>query len=154
MEHTIKLPKHLNYKNVSNGGIPEPAFWAVDSGKEYQYLCRARDNDNDGNTFSYWKTGLFAGGHVELGSIQYRIFDICSTDGKSKYNDEYTLKYDEVQFIEIPCIFFGCNDVPYTGYVIGFYKDGSCAVMMPGDTAVTKVEASKVKYISDILEME
>lgn len=153
MEKTIKLPKHLDYKKVDIDGAPDITLWTEMSRKDYLYLCRARDEGED-RAFSYWRIALFVGGSVNLGNIQYYVHTISVDTSKYSYDDNYSSKYDEVQFIEIPCVFFRGDAIPYTGTVVGFYKDGSCAVIPSGETAITKIEASKVKYSSDILEME
>lgn len=153
MEHTIKLPTNLNYKKVNLHEIPEVGLWAVMSGKDYRYLCRARDNGED-STPAYWRVGLFVGGNVELGSIQYRIYPVNDTGDKDVYDDDYAVRYDEAQVIGIPCIYFDDGGEPFKGEVVGFYKDGSCAVVPCGDLGVNKIEPSKVRYVSDILEME
>jgi hypothetical protein len=153
MEHTIKLPTNLDYKKVRPHAIPEVSLWAVMSGKDYKYLCRARDND-EGDYISHWSVGLFVGGNVELGSIQYRIYPVDDTRDKAVYNDECAVRYDEAQFIGIPCIYFDDGGEPFKGEVVGFYKDGSCAVVPTGDLDIYKIEPSKVRYVSDILEME
>ena len=158
MEHTIKFPKNIDYKKVNIYAIPEVGLWAVMSGKDYKYLCRARDNGEGGNP-SYWRVGLFVGGNVELGSIQYRIYPVNDTGDKDVYDDDYAVRYDEAQFIGIPCIHFNDGGELFEGEVVGFYKDGSCAVVPVGDLGIEriekieKIEPSKVRYLSDILEM-
>ena len=154
MEKNIKLPKHLDYKKVQIYGTPYASEWEERSGTNYLYLCRARDTDDVDGGSSYWKTGLFTGGNVELGTIHYRMFPINNVNGKGEYNDDFSVGYDELQLIRLPCVFFTRDDVLDTGTVIGFYDDGSCAVLTGGVSSVIKIEASKIRYISDILEME
>lgn len=156
MEHTIKLPKKLNIGKLSVNFVPGTGSWASVSGKKYLYLCRARDGqDSEGTMGSYWTVGLFAGGSVNLGVVQYHVFSVSVADeGKWKYDDDYTIRYDEAELVTVPCIYFDEDTECLKGEVIGFFKDGDCAVVKAGDCAVVKLDPSKVKYISDILEME
>lgn len=152
MEHTIKLPKNLNIGSLNSNGVPESDSWASMSGKKYLYLCRARDVHDTGT--SYWAIALFAGGSVNLGVTQYHVFSLTANEGKWKYDDDYTIRYDEAELVTVPCIYFDEDTECLKGEVIGFFKDGDCAVVKAGDMQVIKLEPSKVKYISDILDME
>lgn len=156
MEHTIKLPKNLNIGKLSADIVPGPATWVSVSGKKYLYLCRARDvRDSEGTMCSYWSISLFAGGSVNLGVVQYHVFSLTANEGKWKYDDDYTIRYDEAELVTVPCIYFDDEDTEcLKGEVIGFFKDGDCAVVKAGDMKAIKIDPSKVKYISDILDME
>jgi hypothetical protein len=155
MEHEIKLPKNLNIGKLSVNFVPETGSWASVSGKKYLYLCRARDRqDTEGTMGTYWVVGLFAGGEVKLGKLQYRILSINTSNDKPSYSDEYTIAYDEAELVTVPCIYFDEDTECFKGEVIGFFKDGDCAVVKAGDLRVIKLDPSKVKYISDILDME
>lgn len=155
MEQTIKLPKNLNIGKLSVNFVPETGSWASVSGKKYLYLCRARDSTDSEYAMSpYWTVGLFAGGEVKLGKLQYRILGINTSKDKPSYSDEYTIAYDEAELVTIPCIYFDEDTECFKGDVIGFFKDGDCAVVKVGDCKVIKLDPSKVKYISDILDME
>ena len=155
MEHTIKLPKHLNIGKLSVNFEPGPATWVSTSGKKYIYLCRARDaQDSEGTMGPLWAVGLFAGGSVNLGVVQCHVFSVAVNEGKWKYNDDHTIRYDEAELVTVPCIYFDEDNECLKGEVIGFFKDGDCAVVKAGDMQVIKTDPSKVKYISDILDME
>lgn len=155
MKHTIKLPKKLNIGKLSVNFVPEPATWASVSGKKYLYLCRARDaQDSEGTIGTYWAVGLFAGGSVNLGVTQCHVFSVTADEGKWEYDDDYTIRYDEAELVTVPCIYFDEDTECLKGEVIGFFKDGDCAVLKDGDLRAIKLDPSKVKYISDILDME
>lgn len=155
MEHIIKLPKKLNIGKLSVNFEPEPATWVSTSGKKYLYLCRARDaQDSEGTMGTHWAAGIFAGGSVNLGVVQCNVFSVAVTEGKWKYDDDYTIQYDEAELVTIPCIYFDEDNECLEGEVIGFFKDGDCAVVKAGDMQAIKLDPSKVKYISDILDME
>lgn len=155
MEHTIKLPKNLKVNMLDSRDVPEEGSWQNITSKKFINICRARDRQySESVTGSYWSVGLFAGGSVNLGALQYHVFSVRADEGKWKYDDDYTIRYDEAELVSIPCIYFDEDTECLKGEVIGFFKDGDCAVVKAGDMQVIKLDPSKVKYISDILDME
>ena len=153
MNHTVKLPTNLNANKLSTTGIPDEGSWIDLSREKYLHLCRARDTEQS-CSFGGWSIGLFAGGEVKLGELRYCILSIDTSKDKPLYPDEYAIPYDEAELVTIPCIYFDEDTECLKGEVIGFFKDGDCAVVKAGDMQVIKIDQSKVKYISDILEME
>lgn len=152
MENTIKLPKTLKAFSLPTRGVPEEGSWQNYTRKNYINLCRVRDVVD--TTFPTWSIALFAGGEVRLGTRRYRALPINTNDGKKFYDDDYSIPYDEAELVSIPCVYFDNDAELSKGEVIGVFKDGRMAVADICDGEVLAIESSKVKYISDILEME